>query len=95
MENYLPQDHPFRGDAHQLALYRLHAVSQYLYDTMADADSDRPSPLPGLATEHLRNAQVEIDEAIKQGQRTRRECLAGQLELSESARVSVSGGEGQ
>lgn len=81
---YLPPDHPAKADPHQLALYRLVAVAQYLYDTTGDADSDRPSPLPGLATEHLRKAQAEIDEAIKQGQRTRRRCIGGELVLRET-----------
>lgn len=72
------------GDRHQVALWRLAAVAQYLYDTMAgDGDSDRGSPLPSLATESLREAQRLIDVAIKDGQRTRRSCIAGQVELCE------------
>lgn len=73
-------------DRHQQALYRLAAVAQYLYDTMnGDADSDRatPDPLPLLAMEQVREAQRLIDLAIKHGQRTRRECLGGHLELVE------------
>lgn len=73
-------------DRHQQALYRLAAVSQYLYDTMnGNADSDRPEPdpLPWLSMEKVREAQVAIDAAIKNGQRTRRICLAGQIELIE------------
>jgi hypothetical protein len=48
-------------DQHQQALYRLAAVGQYLYDTMAG----------------------DADLAIKHGQRTRRRCLGGQLDLVE------------
>ncbi len=71
-------------DKHQQALYRLAAVGQYLYDTMAgDADSDRPEPMPAMAMEHVREAQRQIDLAIKHGQRTRRECLGGEIELVE------------
>jgi hypothetical protein len=71
-------------DQHQQALYRLAAVGQYLYDTMAgDADSDRPEPMPAMAMEHVREAQRQIDLAIKHGQRTRRRCLGGQLDLVE------------
>lgn len=73
-------------DPHQQALYRLAAVGQYLYDTMAgDEDSDRPEPLPLMAMECVREAQRQIDKAIKNGQRTRRECLGGHLELVERA----------
>jgi hypothetical protein len=71
-------------DKHQQALYRLAAVGQYLYDTMAgDADSDRAEPMPAMAMECVREAQRHIDLAIKHGQRTRRECLGGHLELVE------------
>lgn len=71
-------------DRRQQALYRLAAVGQYLYDTMAgDADSDRPEPMPAMAMECVREAQRQIDLAIKLGQRTRRECLGGHLELVE------------
>lgn len=73
-------------DRHQQALYRLAAVAQYLYDTMnGDEESDRaiPDPLPPLAMEPLRGAQNLIDLAIKYGQRTRRECLGGELKLVE------------
>ena len=71
-------------DHHQQALYRLAAVGQYLYDTMAgDEDSDRPEPLPQMAMECVRVAQRQIDLAIKHGQRTRRECLGGHLRLVE------------
>jgi hypothetical protein len=73
-------------DKHQQALYRLAAAGQYLYDTMAgDEDSDRPEPLPVLSMECVREAQRQIDLAIKHGQRTRRECLGGQIELVERA----------
>jgi hypothetical protein len=73
-------------DRHQQALYRLAAVAQYLYDTMnGDADSDRdvPDPLPLMSMEQVREAQRLIDLAIKHGQRTRRECLGGHIELVE------------
>jgi hypothetical protein len=71
-------------DKHQQALYRLAAVDQYLYDTMAgDEDSDRPEPLPLLSMECVREAQRQIMLAIKHGQRTRRECLGGHLVLTE------------
>lgn len=73
-------------DRHQQALYRLAAVAQYLYDTMnGDADSGRdvPDPLPLLSMERVREAQRLIDLAIKHGQRTRRQCLGGHLELVE------------
>jgi hypothetical protein len=71
-------------DPHQQALYRLAAVAQYLYDTMAgDVDSDRPEPMPQMAMECVREAQRQIDLAIKHGQRTRRTCLGGDLELVE------------
>ena len=75
-------------DRHQQALYRLAAVTQYLYDTMnGDEDSDRstPDPLPLMAMESVREAQRLLDKAIKDGQRTRRECLGGHLELVERA----------
>lgn len=75
-------------DRHQQALYRLAAVAQYLYDTMnGDAESDRdiPDPLPVISMEQVREAQRVIDLAIKHGQRTRRECLGGQLVLCERA----------
>jgi hypothetical protein len=71
-------------DKHQQALYRLAAVGQYLYDTMAgDADSDRSEPMPAMAMECVREAQRQIDLAIKHGQRTRRRCLGGDLKLVE------------
>jgi hypothetical protein len=71
-------------DKHQQALYRLAAVGQYLYDVMAgNADSDRPEPLPLMAMECVREAQRQIDLAIKHGQRTRRGCLGGHLVLVE------------
>lgn len=71
-------------DAHQQALYRLAAIDQYLYDTMAgDEESDRPEPLPAMAMECVREAQRQILLAIKHGQRTRRRCLGGHLELVE------------
>jgi hypothetical protein len=71
-------------DKHQQALYRLAAVGQYLYDTMGgDADSDRPEPMPALAMECVREAQRQIDLAIRHGQRTRRSCLGGDLRLIE------------
>jgi hypothetical protein len=73
-------------DGHQQALYRLAAVAQYLYDTMnGDAESDRDTsdPLPQLAMESVREAQRQIDFAIKHGQRTRRRCLGGDLKLVE------------
>jgi hypothetical protein len=73
-------------DQHQQALYRLAAIDQYLYDTMAgDEDSDRPEPLPLMAMECVREAQRQILAAIKHGQRTRRECLGGHLKLVERA----------
>lgn len=80
-------------DRHQQALYRLAAVEQYLYDTMngdEESDRDRPDPLPSLSMEHVRAAQVAIHAAIKVGQRTRRECLGGQIELSERRPAPVS-----
>lgn len=73
-------------DRHQQALYRLAAVGQYLYDTMngdAESDRDTPDPLPLMSMEKVREVQRLIDEAIKHGQRTRRECLGGQLVLQE------------
>lgn len=73
-------------DRHQQALYRLAAVQQYLYDTMnGDHDSDRntPDPLPAMAMDHVREIQRLLFHAIKDGQRTRRECLGGHLELVE------------
>lgn len=77
-------------DRHQQALYRLAAVGQYLYDTMGDRGSDRPAPLPLMAMEPLWEAQRLIDLAIKHGQRTRRDCLGGQLELVERVgRIAV------
>jgi hypothetical protein len=76
--------HQATDDKHQRALYRLAALAQYLYDTMAgDAESDRPEPMPQMAMECVREAQRQIDLAIKHGQRTRRECLGGHLELVE------------
>jgi len=72
------------GYAHQVALWRLAAVDQYLYDTMAgDAESERPEPLPLLAMEKVREAQAAIHQAIKNGQRTRRTCLGGEMKLAE------------
>lgn len=76
-------------DRHQQALYRLAAVGQYLYDTMngdADSDRDTPDPLPLIAMESVREVQRLIDKAIKDGQRTRRMCLDGHLELVERAK---------
>jgi hypothetical protein len=73
-------------DRHQQALYRLAAVGQYLYDTMnGDQESDRetPDPLPLMAMECVREAQRQIDLAIKHGQRSRRRCLGGDLRLVE------------
>lgn len=73
-------------DRHQQALYRLSALGQYLYDTMngdEDSDRDTPDPLPLLSMECVREAQRQIDRAIKNGQRTRRRCLGGELELIE------------
>lgn len=73
-------------DRHQQALYRLAAVTQYLYDTMNgddESDRDTPDPLPLLSMEKVREAQRLLDAAIKQGQRTRRECLGGHLQLVE------------
>ncbi len=73
-------------DRHQQALYRLSAVAQYLYDTMngdAESDRDTPDPLPVLSMEQVREVQRLLDLAIKHGQRTRRECLGGELELVE------------
>lgn len=78
-------------DNHQQALYRLAAVGQYLYDTMAgNEDSDRPEPLPQMAMECVREAQRQIDQAIKHGQRTRRRCLGGDLKLVERPYNEVS-----
>lgn len=72
------------ADKHQQALYRLAAIGQYLYDTMAgDEDSDRSEPMPAMAMECVREAQRQIDLALKHGQRTRRECLGGHLKLVE------------
>jgi hypothetical protein len=74
-------------DRQQVALWRLAAVAQYLYDTMnGDAESDReaPDPLPLLAMEPVREAQRLIDLAIKNGQRTRRRRIGGELELREA-----------
>lgn len=80
-------------DKHQQALYRLAAIDQYLYDTMAgDEDSDRPEPLPLMAMECVREAQRQIQAAIKHGQRTRPECLGGHLELVERAGTIPPGG---
>ncbi len=73
-------------DKHQQALWRLAAVSQYLYDTMAgDSKSDRPEPLPGLAMDAVRQAQACLDRALMYGARTRprKECSGGQIELVE------------
>mgnify|MGYP003575497979 CR=1 FL=1 len=75
-------------DRHQQALYRLAAVAQYLYDTMnGDEGSERDiaDPLPLMAMEPLREAQRQIDLAIKNGQRSRRRCLGGQIQLVECA----------
>lgn len=73
-------------DPHQQALYRLAALGQYLFDTMGSGpESDRPRPMPVIAMEHVWEAQRQIDLAIKQGQRTRRRCLGGELELVEQA----------
>ena len=75
-------------DKHQQALYRLAAVEQYLYDVMngdEESDRDTPDPLPLLSMECVREAQRQIMAAIKHGQRTRRECLGGHLELVERA----------
>ena len=74
------------ADRRQVALWRLAAVAQYLYDTMnGDSDSDRdvPDPLPLMSMEQVREAQRLIDLAIKHGQRTRRRCIGGELELHE------------
>lgn len=73
-------------DRHQQALYRLEAVAEYLYDTMnGNAESDRPTPdpLPQMAMEQVREVQRRLDLAIKHGQRTRRKCLGGHLDLVE------------
>lgn len=73
-------------DRHQQALYRLAAVGQYLYDTMNGnerSDRDAPDPLPAMAMEKVREAQMAINLAIKHGQRARRQCIGGQLELVE------------
>jgi hypothetical protein len=85
-------------DRHQQALYRLAAVNQYLYDTMGgDERSDQSrAPMPKLAMEPLREAQSLIELAIKNGQRTRRKCLGGDLVLIEWARyVDPEPGEGK
>lgn len=82
----VPRDE-LQADRHQAALQRLAAAAQYLYDTMGgDHRSSEPtarSPLPLLATESVRDAQRAIDKAIKDGQRTRRSCLGGELVLVE------------
>jgi hypothetical protein len=73
-------------DPHVAALWRLAGVAQYLYDTMGGdyrSSGDRPSPLPALATENLREAQRRIDKAIGAGLRIRRVCLGGELDLVE------------
>jgi len=68
-------------DKHQQSLYRLAAVGQYLYDSFG-SDENRGG-LPLLALEKVREAQDAIDEAIKQGQRTRRRCIGGEIKLVE------------
>jgi hypothetical protein len=73
-------------DRHKVALWRLAAVAQYLYDTMngdAESDRNRPDPLPPYAMEKVRDAQAAIDEAIGRGQRTRRVTIGGELDLNE------------
>lgn len=74
-------------DRHQEALYRLALVQQYLYDTMNGGGQrtgrGTPDPLPVLSMDQVREVQRLIDLAIKYGQRTRRECLGGHLELDE------------
>ena len=76
-------------DRHQQALYRLSAAAQYLYDTMngdhrsSETGVRPPDPLPQMAMERVREAQIAIEDAIKHGQRTRRRCLGGELELHE------------
>ncbi len=73
-------------DRHQIALYRLAAIDQYLYDVMnGDRESSReePDPLPLMSMECVRDVQDLIQKAIKNGQRTRRRCLGGEMKLSE------------
>lgn len=73
-------------DRHQVALWRLSAVEQYLYDVMngdEESDRDHPDPMPALAMESVRDAQRAIREAIRVGQRARRKCIGGELELRE------------
>lgn len=84
-------------DRHQVALWRLAAVEQYLYDTMnGDHESDRmtPDPMPKLAIEQVREAQQCIRRAIREGQRTRRSCIGGEMELAErwAAGMRTTGG---
>lgn len=71
----------------QEALERLSAAHQYLYDTMnGDQESDRPAPdpLPAVAMEHVRRAQVELHEAIRVGaRRDRRKVGLSDLKLVE------------
>jgi hypothetical protein len=74
-------------DPLQEALERLSAVGQYLYDTMngdEDSDRDRPDPLPAVAMECVRRAQVAVDEAIRLGsRRDRRKVGRSGLKLVE------------
>lgn len=86
MAEPLPPYIRLTDDRHQQALWRLSAVSQYLYDTMngdSDSDRDRSDPLPLIAMEKVRDIQALLDEAIKQGQRTRRSCIGGEIVLAE------------
>ena len=81
MSGKIGQATVFTDDAHQQSLYRLAAVSQYLYDCFGN--NTNRGELPLLALEQVRKAQDAIDEAIKQGQRVRRRCLGGELDLIE------------
>lgn len=75
-------------DPHTAALFRLAAVTQYLYDTTGgdnfSSEQFHRSPLPEMATEKVREAQRLLHEAVKDGQRVRRVCIGGELTLTEN-----------
>ena len=88
-----PPPSPPAGEAEDTTgpetLFRLAAVSQYLYDTMngdhlSKHHDSRKDPLPPLAMESVREAQRLLLQAVKDGQREHRVFVGGQIKLSES-----------
>jgi hypothetical protein len=82
------------GDRHLVGLWRLSAVSQYLYDTMAGGTSIADGPLPLMAMEKVREAQEAIDDAIRLGRRARPAVLGGEMQLVEDWAAVSDGDDG-